>query len=620
MNESASAEQAGAQGRGWGRLPELALVMATGSAVIAAAFAGSREGYAWAGQVYWAGQVIIYAAPACFLLCRKHVNRTEAAGIALLMPTVTYLIREYYSPGRFRFLDEFDHVQTAQSILTSHHLFHANTILSVSPQYPGLEIITTSLVWITHLSITTSGLIIVGMAHVLAGVALYLLVVETTGRPRVGALASVIYATGPHYQFFDSYFIYQNIAIPFLIFALLAAVRMTKRRGPTAVGWGMVSMACGAMTAVSHPVTSYVLVALIFAFVVAQYFLPPNYRSRGLVLVFLGVCGVVAIWDLGVATNTVGYLRPVIDGLLPGHSSAPSPTGGAVIPHSAGVSGKPPVVETVFEYVGFFILLALTPLGAWTSWHRRRFDANAAALGLAIASTSILVALALRVAASDGSELASRTLTFALIPISFVIALRMVDWVLEGRSSNHRKSQKAQFVASLGGAVIVVLVAVGGIAGGWPAFYARLPGPYRVSAWERSVDEHNVDLSEWFAAGMPRDQGVASDFWTEGLVAALGHQADVGDSAALFLPLHYWRAQGKLARRNRVSFVVVDRRITRQLPATGYYFENDPQEGHYTSPVPHPAIRKFETIPGVSRVYDDGTIVVYELIGSEYYK
>ena len=60
------------------------------------------------------------------------------------MPIATFLILAYYSPDQFRFLDEFQHVQTAQTILTTHHLFHVNTSLPVSPQYPGLEIITSA--------------------------------------------------------------------------------------------------------------------------------------------------------------------------------------------------------------------------------------------------------------------------------------------------------------------------------------------------------------------------------------------------------------------------------------------------------------------------------------------
>lgn len=310
---------------GLGRLPELALTMAAGSAIVAIAFAGARYDRAWAGHLFWVGQVVVYASPAAFLLLRKRTYPLEAAGIAMLISVTTFLINQYYSPDQFRFGDEFINVQTAQSILATHHLFHANTFLPVSPQYPGLEIVTASIVSITHLSITTAGLIVAGVAHVLVAMALYFLIREVSDRPRVAALAVVLYATGSHYQFFDSYFIYQNIALPFLLLSLLATVKMMKSRGPAVVGWGAAAVGCGAVTAVCHHVTSYALVALLLAFVIAQLFVPAAVRSKGLPVVFLAVLSIVAIWDLDFASLTVAYFRPVFDSLFGWHGGRSVP-------------------------------------------------------------------------------------------------------------------------------------------------------------------------------------------------------------------------------------------------------------------------------------------------------
>lgn len=602
------------QTSGLGRLPELVFAMAAGSAIIAIAFAAARYNRPWAGHLYWLGQVIIYASPAAFLLLRKRTYAIEAVGIAMLMPATTFLINQYYSPGQFRFLDEFEHVQTAQSILVTHHLFHANTILPQSPQYPGLEIITTSIVSITHLSITMAGLIVAGVTHVMFAIVLYFLIVEVCARPRVAALAVVLYATGSHYQFFDSYFIYETVALPFLLLALLATVKMMKSRGRAVIFWGSAAVACGAVTAVCHHVTSYALVGLLLAFVIAQLFVPSAARSRGLPVVFLAVAAIVAIWDLGVATTTVAYFQPVVNGLIPVHAVATSRSGKTTI---AGLPG----IDTLAEYIAFAILLALIPLGAWKMWHSRRSVSNGAALGLGVASLSLFVVLVLREVAGDGSELASRALTFTLIPVSFVGALVLVGRNVSQRSQpKHRKIVRGPVFLAGVSTLLVVGLAVGSIAGGWPSFFARLPGPFKVSAWERSVDHHNLDVAQWFADSVPPDQGVASDFSTEGIISALGHQAEPTGVAKLFLPTSYTSSQGKIARNQRISFIVADRRITQQLPATGYYFENDPNYGSYSTPLPSRSLTKFNDIPGVSRVYDDGTIVVYEIIGSQYFK
>jgi hypothetical protein len=639
---------------GLGRLPELVLAMAAGSAIIAIAFAGARYDRPWAGHLYWLGQVVIYASPAAFLLLRKRTYAIEAVGIAVLMPVTTYLINQYFSPGQFRFLDEFEHVQTAQSILATHHLFGANTTLPQSPQYPGLEIITTNIVSITHLSITMAGLILVGIAHVVVATALYFLILEACAKPRVAALAVVVYATGSHYQFFDSYFIYENIALPFLFLSLLATIKMMKSRGPAVVGWGGAAVACGAITAVCHHVTSYMLVGLLLAFVIAQLFVPSTARSRGLPVVFLAVLVIVAIWDLGVATLTVVYFRPVVYGLLPTPAAAISPA----ITRTLGVSAQPPRLDTIATYIAFATLLVLITLGAWKVWYSRRSVSNGATLGLGVASLSTFVVLALRVVAANGSEVAGRAMTFILIPVSFVCALVLVDRTVSQRSRpkhreggrgpvltfilipvsfvcalvlvdrtvsqrsrpKHREGGRGPVLLAVISTLAVVCLAVGGLASGWPTFFARLPGPYEVSAWERSVDHHNLDTAQWFADFVPPDQGVASDFLTEAFISALGHQAEPYGIAGLFLPLRYSSAQGNLARNKRISFIVVDRRITEQLPAMGYYFQYDPMSGLYSTPLPKRAITKFDGIPGVSRVYDDGIIVVYEIIGSEYFK
>jgi hypothetical protein len=588
--------------------------MVVGSALVAAAFAGARYGRSWSDELFWLGQAVVYGAPASFLLLRKRTSPVEGIGIAILMPVVTFLINQYYSPGQFRFTDEFQHVQTAQSILATHHLFHANTILPQSPQYPGLEIITTSIVSITHLSITIAGLIVSGVAHVVAAVVLYFLVLEICSRPRVAALAVVIYATGSHYQFFDSYFIYQTVAIPFLLLSLLATAKMMKTEGSAAIAWGATAVACGAVTAVCHHVTSYALVAFLFVFLIAQFFVPSTSRNKGLPFVFLAVLGVVAAWDLRVATTTVDYFRPVVENLFRGHAAKATSSLGP------GVSGHPPRLDAVAEYIAFAILLVLTSLGAWKMWLIRRSAPKGAALGLALASLSLFVVLALRVGAGDGSELSSRSLTFALVPVSFVCALVLVDRKVRRFGRDDRASERAPKFVALASALIIVCVAAGSIAGGWPAYYARLPGPYRIDSWERSVDHHNLDAAQWFADFVPRDQGVASDFSTEAIISALGHQAEVQGIAGLFLPLRYSNVQGRLARKKRVSFIAVDRRIAKQRPGTGYYFQSEPNRDRHVAPLLNRSITKFNAIPGVSRVYDDGTIVVYEIVGSEYYR
>ena len=71
-----------------------------------------------------------------------------------------------------------------------------------------------------------------------------------------------------------------------------------------------------------------------------------------------------------------------------------------------------------------------------------------------------------------------------------------------------------------------------------------------------------------------------------------------------------------IVAQKRITYVVGDKRITEQLPAAGYYFSPDPHQGNYKKPLPSQTIDKYNDIPGVSRVFDDGTIVIYDLAGA----
>jgi hypothetical protein len=171
-----------------------------------------------------------------------------------------------------------------------------------------------------------------------------------------------------------------------------------------------------------------------------------------------------------------------------------------------------------------------------------------------------------------------------------------------------------------GGLTTLIVLALGGIAGGSPSYYARLPGPFKVSAYERSVDAHNLDASAWAAQTLSPNNGVASDIFTESMFSSLGHQAYVLGVANLFLTPTYGNADQRLVKEKRITLVVTDERTTEQLPAAGNYFSPDPRQGRYKKPLSRTDVNKFNDVPGISRIFDDGTIVVYDLRGAVHAK
>ncbi len=162
--------------------------------------------------------------------------------------------------------------------------------------------------------------------------------------------------------------------------------------------------------------------------------------------------------------------------------------------------------------------------------------------------------------------------------------------------------------------IAVLAIAVGDIASGWPPYYERLPGPFAPGLWERSVDAHETDVAEWFPKWLDPYNRVAADGAQSSLLSGIGLQEPTANAAYFFLwdtPLS--SAQVVFLSGFHVHYVVVDDRLATMLPNGGSYFDNDPLANHYLSPLPEGDLSKFANIPGTARIYDDGTIQVYDV-------
>jgi hypothetical protein len=585
--------------------------------IVALAFAASRANNLWAGPAFWVGQGVLYSVPATLLMLRRPITRGEALGIACLIPMATYSITEAYSPIQFRFLDEFLTVRTAQSIMATHHLFHSNPALVVGPQYPGIEIVTTAVAWLSHLSIDASGTIVVGLAHLLLGLGIYFLMLEITRRPRVAALVVLVYSAGPHFQFFDSYFIYQALALPLMVASLLAVVKMTKEPDwNTGLRWGLVALLFAAATIVTHHVTSYALLGLLVALELAQVIRgkKARYDWRIPILICL-TTELLVLWDLDVATSTIAYFTPTMGSILDSIRSLASHHG-AVAPVALPTG---PQFDLTLEYLSILLLCVLALIGVWRIWRVRRQSQWPFPFAFALASSGLVVALVVRIVVPGGSQLWGRASTFFMIPVGLSVAFAVRSWRLPYFLRRRlRAPQIFRAPWSWTGVAAIVLLGIGGVAGGWPPYYARLPGAFRVEAYERSIDQHNLDLAAWAANELPPEYGVASDFETANLLASLGHEAAPSGVADLFLSAKFSPSARKIVRDKRIDFIVVDKRLSQQLPADGSYFADDPRAGRYRAPIPTRDLDKFNDITGVSRVFEDGTMTVYALAGSLY--
>ncbi len=583
------------------------LASAAGVLVVSLAYAAGRDGHSWAAVAYWGGHLLTFIPLAAYVLSPNTRSKWAAVvALALFQSLATWM----YSPLTFKFPDELLHRHTAIDILQQQSLFHANPSLPVSPRFPGLEEITTSLMAITGLSLFTAGQIVAGLAHVALVAGVFVLLRRITGDEWVAGVAALIFAMSPHDQFFNGLWVYEAPALVFMVVALIAATR-----------WGSVpglitAVICLAAVTVTHHVTAAVTALMLLA-LGAGVALQGGLRAGGRRLLALGAVGavMVASWVIFVAPATYQYLSGPVGDVLSGFLRAGSVSGKEAV---GGTDVSPAI--TAATVVGSVTMAALVTAGAFAAWRRGR-DAvtrtfaflgpgsfgirDALTRTFAILGLGFFGIIGIRFLASDGAELAGRLLTYEYLFACVAAALALTAlW-----------KRRGGLTAALG-LVAVVLVFVGNTTSGWPAPYEFVPGKFRVDAFESGVDPAGVRAARWVAANLPPNAKVACDWTACSLVNGYGPQSAYADVPGIFYSRSFDRRTRRLLSERGIDFVLVDRRITSQLPVrpSGHeYFDHETAAQEAMAPLPPWALDKFDRDPRVDRVYDGGPLVVYDM-------
>jgi hypothetical protein len=605
------------------RLPVsvVAVLAAIGVLLAAAAYTSGRLGHAtssWPDRTYWLGQLLILTPVAAKLLSRHVRSAAETVTLVVALTVAEYLVKVCYSPAAYTYADELMHWRTATDIMQSGKLFTANDLLPISPDYPGLEEVTTGLTSVTGLSVFTSGLIVSGVAHLLFVCLLFVLFRRVSSSHRIAGVALFLYASESLFESFDSMFVYQTLAMSFFGLALLALCgAAAPQAAGSRTGWLTVAALAAFATVATHHVTSSMLVATLEVITLGAL-LTRNRRLAVLAsMLALLSAAAFASWIAFVAPSTASYLRPVLDGTLQsfralltgGHSGAP--------PVLSAANG--PLENQALAAAAVAIMSALVPVGWLQVW--RRYGRDPWAVALAIGAVSWYVIVAIRLFGADGGELAGRASTFVFIPAAFIAALaviRLTDNSLRRPIVRADVRRRAPVVVAAATTAALVLV-LNGLVNGWPPFWERLPGPYQVAGAERSVGPEQIASADWALAVLGPGNRFATDEGDLPVLGSYGDQVTVGDDRVLYVSPTVMPAAAHLVQSQSIGYVLVDRQLSKMLPASGQYFPVDPDAGRYARPLPLADLTKFDRVPGVARIYDAGNIVVYDLQGSEYY-
>ncbi len=601
----------------WGWFPALSVISALGVLLVALAYEGGRlSASQWPVPLFWCGLLLLFV-PVALRLFSAQPTRQERIALLIVVTINFYLTKYLQYPLFFTSYDEFLHVRSAQDIAASHHLFQPNPLLPISAFYPGLEIVTNAVSSLTGLSIFVAGTLVIGVATLLLVLSLYLLYERLSGSMRLAGLATLLYIANPGFVFFDTMFAYESLALPLAIFVVFAIVHRGSLPVRGQVALTLLIWAGLAAVVVTHHLTSFALLAFLCLWSIVSLWkkmrarqgqkqpIPAGPREAALV-----ACVLTVLWLIYTNWQALAYLAPNLDSTMNqvtqilAHKAPPRQ-----LFHSSTASAGTPLWERIAAYTSEICILLGLPFGLFAIW--RRYRANAFALAAGCVTLVYPITLLLHLTQS-GAELANRAEEFLFVALAFVLGAGAVQVLLAGAAGRTGRQRLALVAA------VVVMIYFGQMVLGSGQPWSLLPGPYMVTADARSIEPEGIGAAEWASVYLGPGHIVASDRDNTLLMATFGEQmaetagsANVPVSWVLLSP-QFGSGVTSILRQDDIQYVVVDLRLSTALPTIGTYF-NSANLQPATAPISRTALTKFDGMQNVSRVFDSGDIIIYNV-------
>ncbi len=592
----------------WGWLPVLSVTAFSGLWITAVSYVAARNGWGSATLLFDLG-VLLIVVPVVARLWQTSNSRAETIGLVLVLGLGLYLVSVLRYPLYFTSYDELLHYRTAEDILQTHQLFTGNSLLPVSPLFPGLEIVTTALASVSGIGIFPAGVVLVGAAREMMLLTLFLLFERLGESARVAGLGTVLYMGSSTFMFFDTSFAYESLGLPLATLVVFVLLRRSQGTTPRE-RWMWTGLAILLMLAVSitHPVTAYMLTLFLGLWSLATLYLRKN-RERRLSPIEMAIFLLSwnAAWLFSIAQITIRYLQPYTTDAITTLVRLLTGQGGDRQLLAVAVGQGTIDVERLIALgsVGCILTGLVLGLGQW--WRQPR--GQSLSLALALGSFAYPAIPLLRLNANTW-QFSNRLAGFLFVALGYIMALGLARLELPPRWTRVRNW--------LAIPALLVIFRGGIAAGSSPA--TRLPGPYAIVADNRSIDAQGLQAAEWARAVLGPNQRMAADRVQTILMGSFGrqslitNQSDGVSVSGIFLKPELRQEDYALLAQTGLHYLVIDRRITAGVPLYGFYFEEWEQKiVSFVPPVQASVLEKFEHLPGVSRILDSGDIVVYDI-------
>jgi hypothetical protein len=619
----------------WGWMPLLAVVSALGLLLIAYGFSISRNAGPGKLRFFFYPGVLMLFTPMVARLLTPHASRIERVILLCSTGVGCYCIRALTSPLHFYLYDEFLHWRTENDVIASSHLFTPNSLLPVSPYYPGLEIVTNAICMLSGISPFYASLILIGVARLTMTLTLFAMNEELFHSSRTGSIAAAIYMVNPHFLFFDTQYAYESLALPLalVIFCIMTpyqALSIEVRRLKAVSSSSLLLVGAAAMNVMenyrnvkrdrrstiimavvvlaaltcTHHATDFFFIALLGIWSVLYRWLRLSSKFRAQ-LTWLTVLGLVlaVAWAESPNNTVVPYLL----GFLSTVFSHPGK-------HFAGAASTanyaPLTWEKNLAQYGTYFTLVIILLGLVCLWQRYRSHALACQFGL--------VALGLHASqvlktSDSGIQLADRASAVLYVAVSAALAVFIVQFW---------PTRQLHWYHVLIITVTITLLFMGGYISSGGSGYGAPPSPYVVGADSRSIDIESIQAGTWTHQYLGSNNHMGTDRTNQLLMATFGNQriidtiADHIDVSTIFFDATLTSEDYELLGRGQLTYLVVDLRLTTSPPAVGSYFEKgEPGAMMHKKPVSRDVMMKFDKMDGVNKIFDGGDMIVFDIRG-----
>ncbi len=588
--------------------------------------AGRRGDGALAMLLFWSG-VVLLVVPLSLRIAWPRVARGERFVLLVLLVEALFYYKVVHSPTSFVGHDEFLHWIAADDLMTARRLFLSNPLLEVGPSYLALEMLTTAIANLSGLSVFAAGTLLLAVLKGTFVTGLFLFYERITGSARIAALGCLIYMGCSTFVLFEAMFSYESLGLVLcvLIFATEAASK--DLAGPARLRTVALVVILLAALAVTHHLSA--AYAAIYLGAVALFELlhrgGPMRANAGyaVVLATLAIAMPVA-WMEVRGTHITGYLGPVIEegvrtllgkfqDLFSAHRPALDAASAPAQPFGMRLVTLLAVLLTALGLAtGFFRSLALAPpRDRRTGWRaiadilgRRWRDSRLVFLTILAFGFPVSVAFRLSI---GGWEIGNRMGTLAFFGVGLVVAVSIVHYWQRYSPQGWRRSAPA---------LALSIIVLGGVTS---SSLNPIQGRYKVGADDQSIEPMGVATALWTKAWLGPGNRFTSDRINRLLLASYGRQdarlavSEGVDAGRVFRAETLSSDEYWALAKGDIDFLLVDMRLSTALPVLGFYFE--PWEPKSTAPLSPAALLKFNRIDGVTRIYDNGFIVIYDVRG-----